>query len=206
MKRNRRAAVKDLWLKTLRDEKRQHHHSPERLARSGVAVAGSVCRRRRPRACEAVSDQSAGAALARSPDVESRARYPCRAEGREDYRRAVVRTLVRGLQRQPPEQCQLRSHDGSDDCPRVRPPRSVGGSAVAGEDVVRANEDGRVCGVDDFTGRTARLLGSNGKLSTPRMKLVFISFGSPAMKSGIWRYSSRNSDRSIDLARWVPRQ
>lgn len=147
MKRNRRAAVEDLWLKTLRDENGNTTTVPSAL-HGRVAVAGSVCRRRRPRACEAVFDQSAGAALARSPDVESRASYPCRAEGREDHRRAAVR----GLQRQPPEQCQLRSPDDSDDCPRVRPPRSVGGSAVAGEDVVRPNEDGRVCGVDDFTG------------------------------------------------------
>lgn len=104
MKRNRRAAVEDLWLKTLRDENGNTTTVPSAL-HGRVAVAGSVCRRRRPRACEAVFDQSAGAALARSPDVESRASYPCRAEGREDHRRAAVR----GLQRQPPEQCQLRS-------------------------------------------------------------------------------------------------
>ena len=71
-----------------------------------------------------------------------------------------------------------------------------------------APRDADIDGSDWSAGRCypARLLGSNGKLSTPRMKLVFISFGSPAMKSGIWRCSSRNSDRSIDLARWVPRQ
>ncbi len=38
------------------------------------------------------------------------------------------------------------------------------------------------------------------------MKLVFISVGSPATKSGICWCSSRNSERSIDLASWLPRQ
>jgi Bacterial regulatory proteins, luxR family len=59
--------------------------------------------------------------------------------------------------------------------------------------------------VDDLAATHLRL-GSNGRPTTPRMKLVFISVGSPATKSGICWRSSPNSDRSIDLASWLPRQ
>jgi hypothetical protein len=148
VKRNRRAAVEDLWMKTIRDENGNRTTVPSASHGKGSRW---------------------------------RARY-VDSDGREHAKQFKIKAHAqRWLDQQT-------------------------SAIVQGKHV--APRDADIDGSDWSAGRCypARLLGSNGKLSTPRMKLVFISFGSPAMKSGIWRCSSRNSDRSIDLARWVPRQ